>query len=289
MRLLLTILLFCFSSYVHANCDSNTKLLLHFNESDASTTTVDENCDASGAKTVIANGDVQTDSGVTKFTNTALFDGTGDYWTLADNAAWDVFGSTSGDYTVDFWVKHVSTAASQAYVAHGVLNGTQWFIRNETGGSGNLELRVYDGGATDIALDCTGFTDTNWHHVALVKVANEYAFYKDGADCDYVLDNDTLNLTGLLYIGRRYDLGGEMYFNGNMDEMHIQASNHFSATPTSGLTDTITVPTSEYAAAGGGSSRRIWSVWNQYIPLEEGGYRLEQTVYNFIPKSWVDG
>ena len=36
------------------------------------------------------------------------------------------------------------------------------------------------------------------------------------------------------------------YFYGYMDEIRIQHSNIFSATPVVGLTDTITVPTAEY-------------------------------------------
>lgn len=287
--LIVLFLALCTPNVYAAGCDSNTRLLLHFNEADASTTTVDENCDGSGAKTVTANGNVQTDSGVTKFSNTALYDGTGDYWSLADDADWDIFGSASGNYTVDMWIKHANTSVSQTYIDHASANNTQWFIRNELGFSGNLEVRAYDAGATDHALDCTGITDTDWHHIALVKVANEYALYVDGADCDYALDNDTVNITGTLYIGRRYDSGDEMYMNGSMDEVRVQQSNYFSATPTSGLTDSFTPPTEQYSAAGGGSSRRIWQEVRRFIPLREGGYKLERTVYNFVPKDWVDG
>jgi len=39
--------------------------------------------------------------------------------------------------------------------------------------------------------------------------------------------------------------------NGHLDELRIQNSNWFSASPNSGKTDTITVPTTSYTDAGG--------------------------------------
>jgi hypothetical protein len=292
IKSLLTALFLISCGYVYAaGCDANTHLLIHFDEADTSTTIAETDCDSSGAKTITANGDVQTDSGVTKFGNTSLFDGTGDYWTLADSADWDMFASSSGDWTVDVWIKHANTSVSQVFIAHSEGNAKQWFIRDEFGFSGKLELRVLDNsdaGTTELAMDCTGLSDTDWHHVVVGKVGSEYGLYTDEAQCEYASTTNTLDATGLLYIGRRIDSGDPMHMNGSMDEVHIQNSNHLSLSPQSDDSDTYTAPTVAYSAAAGSTRNRLITYRREFRKLPTGGYERIVTKYNFIPKGWID-
>src|SRR3990167_5725818 len=75
--------------------DSYTQLLLHCDGVDAATTFTDEI-----GKAVTANGNAQIDTAQKKFgTASGLFDGTGDYLSLADSDDWN-FGA--GDFTIDF-------------------------------------------------------------------------------------------------------------------------------------------------------------------------------------------
>ena len=101
--------------------DSYTKLMLHMEGSDGSTTFTDEI-----GKAVTANGNAQIDTAQKKFgAASGLFDGTGDYLTLANSNDWS-FGS--GDFTIDFWVNHATTPTSSVvinyYTAGGIRHGT---------------------------------------------------------------------------------------------------------------------------------------------------------------------
>ena len=77
---------------------SDVVLLLHMGGTDGSTTFTDEK-----GHTVTANGDAQIDTAQSKFGGaSALFDGSGDYLSVADSADFE-FGSS--DFTIDGWVR----------------------------------------------------------------------------------------------------------------------------------------------------------------------------------------
>ena len=78
--------------------DKYTKLLLHCNGADESAVFTDE-----AGKTVTRNGGAQIDTAQYKFHGASgLFDGTGDYLSLADSDDWD-FGT--GNFTVETWLR----------------------------------------------------------------------------------------------------------------------------------------------------------------------------------------
>jgi hypothetical protein len=79
----------------------------------------------------------------------------------------------------------------------------------------------------------------------MCKVGTEYGIYVDGVQLGHDSSSYTNTLNGDLFIGRRGDSSN--YLTGWMDEIRIIHSNYFNASPNSGLTDTITVPTSAYA------------------------------------------
>ena len=69
-----------------AGNDATTKLLLHMEGADAATTFPDS---SSLGVSVTASGNAQIDTAQSKFgVASSLFDGTNDYLTVADNAAW---------------------------------------------------------------------------------------------------------------------------------------------------------------------------------------------------------
>ena len=57
--------------------------------------------------------------------------------------------------------------------------------------------------------------NTDWHHIVLCKVANEYGSYLDGTQVAYVSDADMDTFADNLYIGSSKNLGN--YFNGYLD------------------------------------------------------------------------
>ncbi|MCK4579386.1 MAG: LamG domain-containing protein [Candidatus Marinimicrobia bacterium] len=236
-------------STVPYTSDADTQLLLHMNTQDVSG---DGGSDAYHIPTFV--GTAQLDTAVKKWgAASALFDGDSDYITFPDSADWDLVGSNADNWTIDFWVKHVDHAGTESYIgqSEGAAPTNYWVIIHDNGNG--LKLQVYSGGG---AIIDTGFggeiTDTDWHHIALCKVADEYAIYLDGAQVNYVQDSSTDTFTAPLVIGAT-DFTGSFtnFFNGNMDEPRIQKSNYFGAVPVVGLTDTITVPTAAYSVSIG--------------------------------------
>ncbi|MFC1548361.1 S8 family serine peptidase [Candidatus Omnitrophota bacterium] len=196
-----------------------------------------------GDTALTAHGDVQKDTADTKFgTASALFDGSGDYLSIADSDDWDVCGSSTDSWTIDLWVKHATHTGAERYISQGTAGNALWSLWHYDGSgiqfiaeNGGLILQTNFGGE---------ITDTNWHHITLVKVGDEWGIYKDGTQVAYTQDSDTTTFDGGLFIGS--NPVGTTSFNGNMDEIRIVNGNPFGAAPDSSSTDTLTVPTAAH-------------------------------------------
>jgi hypothetical protein len=200
---------------LHTTPDSYTKLLIHSDTSDASTTFVDS---SPSGHTITATNANHTSS-LAKFGDTSMhFDGTGDYLSVADHADWEF---NSGDYTIDLWVKHTDHTGTEGYVwqyeGGGNANYMQFFHQENSGlrffmdqSSGGYSVDTGHGGA---------IKDTNWHHIAMVKYGSNYTIYKDGINVKSVTSTiATPAYSGALIIGDSYGSGD---FDGYMDEIRI--------------------------------------------------------------------
>ena len=225
------------------------------------------------AHTITAVGDVANTRAQQKYGDSSIyFDGSGDYLTAPDSSDWDVFGSSSDDWTIDFYVKHSDHVGSETYIGQTEDSSNYWNIGHYH--SGGIWFGVKQGGSWIIDSSDPSYgpeiTDTNWHHVALCKVANEYGIYLDGAQGDYVDDSSTDTLSGLLGIGTSTWDGTSRDFDGYMDQIRIQSSNVFSASPNVGNTDTITVPTAQ-PSADSDTKLLINSNWDGGLGLDSSG------------------
>lgn len=228
--------------YAHSSNDTNTKLLLNLNGADASTTITDSSTFIKSTSSI--DGDAQLDTAEQKFgTASLLLDGTGDSVTYADSTDWDLVNSTSDSFTVSFFVKHTDHAGDEVYFSQFEDTSNRMFFRHEHGSG--IKFNVTSSGTTVISISGVGeITDTNWHHVVLVKIDDEYAVYVDGSQVGYVQDTSTDSFSGNFIIGA---MNSADYFDGHIDDFIVVESNLFSATPVVGLTDTITVPVAEQA------------------------------------------
>jgi hypothetical protein len=200
--------------------------------------------DAMGRHAIATNGVAQTFKEV--FNNCVYFDGSG-YITSADSADWDVVASTSEDWTIDFWFKSRGTLSALERIFEHYQNGSNyWAVQIN---NGKVEFVVASGGST--VVNVSGGPDITvrsrkWQHIALVKVGTTYGIYIDGVQVQYAVDASTVNFTGLLYIGR--DPVAATNRTGWYDEIRIQKSNAFSASPQSDYSDVIEVPVAPYIA-----------------------------------------
>ncbi|MFC1632300.1 LamG domain-containing protein [Candidatus Omnitrophota bacterium] len=209
--------------------DSNTVLMLHFNGTDGSTSFID---DSFSGHSVTAHGDAQIDTANKKFgTGAGLLDGVGDYLTVPHSADWDW---DRAYMTVDFWVKHTDHSGYELYLVHYEDTLNKWLLFHRDGFG--FRFKVKSGGI-DMDTPYGGeITDTDWHHIALCKVNNEYRIYLDGTQVIYLDDSDIDTFAGILFIGQSGD--DSEYLDGYIDELRISH--------TARWTSNFTPPTSEY-------------------------------------------
>jgi len=298
--------------------NSNTKLMLHLNGINGQTSTIDSS--PSAHSPIIFKGTAQLDTTPTnvKFGSAGLFlDGNSDSLKIADSTDWDVVGVTTEDYLIDFWVKHASTSHNgEFYCTHAtepLAGGSfRWILLSDSS-DGEFRFIVVNSAIT-LSLKGGLISDTNYHHLALIKIGSspnaDYALYIDGQQTDYISSNQILNITGPLYIGENGDspLNPNTTLNGNLDELRIQKSNDFNVTvaasdPGGNWMDNsgnnlgiITVPISEYSPdtppdpptsliATTISSSQIDLSW--VAPIDDGGSSI--TGYQIERESPIGG
>jgi hypothetical protein len=263
--------------------DAETKLLLHSDGLDTSTTFTDN---GETGHTVNTNGNAQLTTDAKKFgTASGTFDGTGDHLDIANHADWDVILETN--FTIDLWVKHTDHASTEAYITHYADTNSYWSLYHVNGSGISFKVRV--GGSDDVETPAGGeITDTNWHHIAIVKVGSEYAVYKDGSQVSYKSDADTGNFTGSLYIATRDATNWD--FEGELDEIRVYHGNYFGASPQSDNSDLITVPPKPYGTASNhffiGSPKQLHGV-KLYIADGNGDTAATLTAAEWQGSSWV--
>ena len=165
-----------------AGNDSFTKILLHMNGADASTTFTDSNAGGS-AHTWTAAGNAQIDTAEFEFGGASgLFDGTGDWVTTPDSAD---FALGSGDWTVDFWFNSNAAGGTEKDLCgHGDGSTPALSSFHIYRTTGNVILATAFVGGTGFTITgTTQFTNavnTGWHHCALVRTGNTLKMFLDG-------------------------------------------------------------------------------------------------------------
>lgn len=201
--------------------DSYTKLMLHMDGADASTTFTDSSL---SPKTVTRYGNAQIDTAQSKFGGASgLFDGTGDYLSVPDSDDW-YFGT--GDFTIDFWVRFnaLPGAGVSAYIVNQRVDGyaAQQLAIVNTAGVYTIGYVVVAGGVVTITVSKTITPSTGtWYHFALVRTGNDFKVYQDGVQIGTTVtdDSEVQNIAAALDIGRWS--GDGSYLNGHIDELRI--------------------------------------------------------------------
>jgi hypothetical protein len=162
--------------------DLNTKLLLHFDGSDGSTTFTDSSL---GAHTFTAEGDADLDTGEFRFgTASGQFDGTGDYIDTPDSS-----GFTLGDqdFTIECWFFVDAAVGSSRHMAGqgdaaGDSNGRAWLLQRNA--DGRIYANVWQG-TTDFTITSQDTYDNDennpgWHHLAFTRERDILRMFIDG-------------------------------------------------------------------------------------------------------------
>lgn len=199
--------------------DGFTKLLLHCNGTDGSTTFTDDSASAHTVTPTLA----EIDTAQSVFGGASgLFDGTNtSRLSIPDSDDWH-FGS--GDFTVDFRVRFANTSGTQAIVSQwggGGSNGSFYIIKDS---GQTLQLFYSTNGGSEVAVPSTfnSFVVNTWYHVAVVRDGNTLRFFVDGAAFG------TGDLTGITFHNSTRPLnistfadGSGQAVNGWVDEVRI--------------------------------------------------------------------
>lgn len=220
-----------------AGINQYTKLMLHMNGSDTSTTFTD---DSGTGKTVTAAGNAQIDTAQSYFGGASgLFDGTGDWLTVPDNADWN-FGT--GDFTIDFRVRFAELVSSRAFYQQRVNDNNRVLLYWDFGAS-ELSFYVFNGGVTIANMLRSWSPSTNtWYHVALVRTGNTARMFIDGTQigADFSITGTMPDLAAVISIGGRSS-EGDLGLNGWLDEFRIQKGE-------AAWTSNFSPPTEEYSS-----------------------------------------
>jgi len=198
--------------------DSYTKLLIHSDAADGNATFPDR---SGSGHTITVNGNTHHEVDQKKFNRTSIhFDGTGDYLSVPDSADWD-FGS--GDFTIDFWLRRTRSGAVERF-----------FGQSDSGGSSRSLDALFQaddtfrtifaksGGGTVTATTTATITDTNWHHVAIVRNGNTLTQYIDGtADGTGDVTGETIANSSTIFTVGGLGLFTSQHFLGYIDEFRV--------------------------------------------------------------------
>jgi len=212
--------------------DQYTKLLLHCNGADASTTFIDS---ATG-KAITAVETAQVDTAQSKFGGASLLlDGNSDILTTPDHAD---FTTGSSDFTVDCWIKRAAAGVTHGICMFNVTSiGLGFYVF-----SNNLLCAIIRKDPTNYSANSTGTIGTDWTHVAFVRDGNTLRLFINGTadgtkDVTGITADDP---TGVAMIGKY----STFFFNGWIDEFRVSKG-------IARWTANFTPPTSAYSRPSG--------------------------------------
>ena len=203
--------------------DDNTVLLLHFSGSNLSTVFEDDNGVNRSQKSLSGLGDAQIDTAQSKFGGSSLLlDGTNDrvVYGLINNTG---LIPTTGQFTVEAWIRLTSTTGSKAIFAqNGDLGGAAADGNLIFAVEGNkLELTLRTGGANSIKTGTTSLVTNTWYHVALSRdSSNNFKMFLNGTQ-------ESTTLTSTQSIRSSYTAFGSLSssdsynFPGHIDELRV--------------------------------------------------------------------
>lgn len=199
---------------------ASVKLLLHFDGADGSTTMTDS---SPVGRTVTAAGNAQLDTAQFKYgVASVLFDGANDYLTVGASDDWS-FGT--GNFTVEFWVRAASAAASAELISNRISsdNNNFWYIRLNTDRC--ISVVALSGGATAVNIKSQYPLSLNsWAHVAVVRNGGAVKIWINGVSSDTVNTSPTTSVWPAngapLYVGVAHD-GLVNDYSGHLDEVRI--------------------------------------------------------------------
>jgi hypothetical protein len=224
--------------------DTDTKLMLHMNGTNGSTTFTDS---SSVPKTATAQGAAALDTTNKKFGSAGGAFGANNYVTIPDSADFN-FGT--GNLTIDTWAKFTTITTedgiwSISNTASGQDTNDVMTLRIDSGSSNNLQLVVRTGGAEILNLTgAHGMVTGTFYHIGVIRGwggnANDWAITVNGTAVATTTTSITVpDYTNNFRVGMDA-YSGNQFIDGYEDEFRVVKG---TAVWTAGFT----APSAEYA------------------------------------------
>lgn len=165
-----------------------------------------------------------------------VFSGNAQYLNIPDS---DDFNLSSGDFTIDFWIRLDSVSkVNRMFYQETSSSTNSWTLRWDNTGT-SWVFSITSSGSEVVGIVASDALAINtWYHVALVKSGTTYTIYRDGVSKGSTTDSDNpANYTGLFLIG---GVGDTNDLDGYMDEFRLSKG-------IARWTATFTPPTSAYS------------------------------------------
>lgn len=197
---------------------ANVSLLSHMNGADGSTTFTDEK-----GHTINTFGNVQLDTAQIKFGSASgLFDGTGDYLTVASDTALQLYG---GNFTIEFWMRAAATGSDMGLITKRVSTNARGLVIYWSSAD-RIEMRLGDTNTAAWEVSFSGssaLSANTWYHIALSRSGNDYYGFVDGVQLVGSPTTSAATLaddTESFFIGINQD-GSLTPLNGWIDDLRI--------------------------------------------------------------------
>ncbi|GEM_PF-2524476 len=199
--------------------DSYTKLLLHSDGANNSTTFTDS---ASSPKTMTANGNAKISTAQSKFGgSSAVFDGNGDFVSTPDSADWDL---GSGDFTIDYWIRYPATPNYTAVLGqwNGATSQKSWLLEHIGTAAMGFYYSTTGSDQSSVSFAWTPSVDT-WYHCAMVRSGTNMLFFVNGTQ-----------------VGTAQSIGAATFFNSS-DQFQIGQQEANTGTSVNAYIDEVRV------------------------------------------------
>lgn len=197
---------------------SSVSLLLLGNGTNGSTTIVDS---SPSPKTMTAVGDAKISTAQSKFGGASiLFDGSGDYLSTPNNAA---FNFQSSSFTIEAWVYlTTNNPASNHCIVSNYQNPTNgWALQTASVSPGGRLSFNASGDGYDI-LGTTVLSTNTWYHVAVSGEVGSIKLFVNGVQEGSTYTGATsLNSTAITTVGGLWAGGLYNTFFGYIDDLRI--------------------------------------------------------------------
>ena len=177
-------------------------------------------------------------------------DGTGDYLSVAYNAALNIL---SGNFTVECWINHTSTQYDvivSSWGQTGVNNTDGWIISAGANNELAADWGAFSTNASMIVTANNVIQTGRWHHIAFTRSGNTFTLWVDGVSVGSATNSASNTAQYGIDIGfyGNGSLGGspQSFFNGYISNLRIVKG-------TALYTSTFTPPTEKLTAVSGTS------------------------------------